>query len=220
MGRSWFVVSALAAGMLVAVSGTAPASAAGTVLTVGAPGGTPVAVGDVLTAKLPSGGQAAFLTTPTAITGVLCSASSLAATVRTNPLAPGTATAALTDWRFSSCTSGLSGLVINSVTADNLPYLAGFSSSLAVGLTPRTGAPIQITMIGTSGDVAVICVYQRGTSVGFSGTYANADNSIAFVNVLLTKVSGASVCPSAFYYSAKYAPLLDASQSSRRVFVN
>lgn len=114
---------------------TVPASAADTpVLTTGSLGGTPVAVGDVLTAPLATGTSATLYSSATGTSGIKCTASQFTATVTDNPTAPGTATESVSGQTFdsSTCTSNVLGVTgVTSITVDNLPY-----STAAVSTAP------------------------------------------------------------------------------------
>ncbi len=68
-----------------AVAGTAADTP---VLTTGAAGGTPVAVGDTLTASLASGTSATFHSSATGTSGVSCTSSQFTVKVTDNPTAP------------------------------------------------------------------------------------------------------------------------------------
>ncbi|GAA0900538.1 Tat pathway signal sequence domain protein [Streptomyces thermoalcalitolerans] len=196
----------------------APASAAdGAVLTTGGVGGTPVAVGDVLTAQLASGTAATFYSSATGTSGVSCTASTFTATVTDNPAAPGTATESVTAHTFdsSSCSSNVVGVLgINAITINNLPYTATVNSAGTLTVTPAAGSSIQTTvslrtLLGT-----VTCVYRANS---LTGKADNTDNSITFTNQQFTKVSGSSLCFNNGYFTAKYAPV---TASGSPVYVN
>ncbi|GAA3213904.1 Tat pathway signal sequence domain protein [Streptomyces sp. XM83C] len=195
-----------------------PASAADTpVLTTGSAGGTPVAVGDTLTASLAGGTAATFYSSATGTSGLRCTSSQFTATVTGNPSAPGTATESVTAHTFdaASCTSNVVGVLgVSGITVDNLPYSATVTSAGALDVTPQPGSTVQTTvklrtLLGT-----VTCVYQ---GPGLSGSADNTDNSIAFVNQHFTKISGSSLCFSNAYFSAKYAPV---TSGGAAVYVN
>jgi hypothetical protein len=195
-----------------------PASAAaGPVLTTGSAGGTPVAVGSVLTASLASGTTATFYSSADGTSGISCTSSKFTATVTGNPAAPGTATESVTAHTFdpASCSSNVTGVLgVSGITVDHLPYAATVSSAGALNVTPPAGSTVQTTvklrtLLGT-----VTCVYQGS---GLSGTASNADNSIAFNDQHFTKVSGSSLCFSNAYFTAKYGPV---TTGGAAVFVN
>jgi hypothetical protein len=92
--RTLLTLTAAVAALSFPVAGTAvagPAEADTPVLTTGAAGGTPVAVGDTLTASLASGTSATFHSRATGTSGVSCTSSQFTVTVTDNPPAPGTA---------------------------------------------------------------------------------------------------------------------------------
>ncbi|MFJ5530619.1 Tat pathway signal sequence domain protein [Streptomyces sp. NPDC093261] len=201
-----------------ALAAASPASADSAVLTAG---GTAVAVGDVLNASLASGTTATLYSSATGTSGVSCTSSAFTATVTDNPAAPGIATESLTGHTFtsSSCTSNVTGVLgVTGITVDNLPYTTAVASDGTVSVTPAAGSTIQTTvklrtLLGT-----ITCVYQ---AAGLTGKTDNTDNSLAFTNQQFTKSSGSSLCFANGYFTAKYAPVTDTSQSgSPAVSVN
>ncbi|MER5530138.1 Tat pathway signal sequence domain protein [Streptomyces sp. NPDC002677] len=205
------------AGTVVALSvaATVPASADGAVLTTGSAGGTAVAVGDTLSASLASGTTATLYSSATSTSGITCAASTFTATVTDNPAASGTATESATAQTFGSCTSNVTGVTgVSSITVDNLPYTTAVSSDGTVAVTPPSGSTIQTTVKLTTLLGSITCVYQAAS---LSGTSSNTDNSLAFSSQAFTKSSGSILCPSAGYFTAKYAPVTD---NGATVFVN
>ncbi|MEU1515831.1 Tat pathway signal sequence domain protein [Streptomyces sp. NPDC005811] len=198
---------------LLAVAGTAvvltlpavtPASAAGAVLTTA---NGDVAVGDVLNASLASGTAATLYNSATGTSGISCATSTFTATVTDNPAAPGTATESLTGQTFSNCTSNVLGVTgVTSITVNNLAYTTTVTSAGVVTVTPPSGSTVQTTVVLRTLLGTVSCVYQAS---GLSGTASNTDNSINFSNQAFTRSSGSTLCPSAGYFTAKYAPVTD-----------
>ncbi|MET8244017.1 Tat pathway signal sequence domain protein [Streptomyces sp. NPDC005202] len=187
------------------------------VLTTGGTGGTPVAVGDVLTAPLAAGTSATLYSSATGTSGVSCTSSTFTATVTDNPAAPGTATESVSAHTFdsSSCTSNVTGVLgVTSITVDNLPYTTTVTSDGTLTVTPASGSTIQTTVKLRTLLGSVTCVYQAPS---LNGTTDNADNSITFTNQQFTKTSGSSLCFSNGYFTAKYAPVSD---SGATVYVN
>ncbi|GJF24214.1 MULTISPECIES: Tat pathway signal sequence domain protein [Streptomyces] len=195
-----------------------PAAAADTpVLTTGAAGGTPVAVGDTLTASLASGTSATFYSSATGSSGVSCTASQFTVSVTDNPTAPGTATESLTAHTFDSgsCTSNVTGVLgVTGVKVANLPYTTTVSSGGTVAVTPPSGSAVRTTVTLRTLLGSVNCVYE---APGLSGTARNADNAIAFTDQHFTKVSGSGLCFANGYFTATYAPVTDGGAT---VFVN
>ncbi|MFJ9902296.1 Tat pathway signal sequence domain protein [Streptomyces sp. NPDC101152] len=195
-----------------------PASAADTpVLTTGSTGGTPVAVGDVLTAPLASGTTATLYSSATGTSGVSCKSSTFTATVTDNPSAPGTATESVGGQTFdsSSCTSNVLGVTgVTSITVDNLPYTTTVASDGTLSVAPGSGSTIQTTVKLKTLLGSITCVYQAPS---LTGTASNGDTSINFTNQQFTKTSGSSLCFSSGYFTAKYAPVSD---NGAPVFVN
>jgi hypothetical protein len=211
-------------GVVAALSASAavPASADDVpVLTTGSAGGTPVAVGDVLTASLASGTTATLYSSSTGTSGVSCSASTFTATATDNPASPGTAGESLTGHTFdsSSCSSNVVGVLgVTSITVDNTPYTTAVGSDGTVTVTPAAGSTIQTTVKLRSLLGTLTCVYRAPS---LSGTASNTDNSITFANQQFTKFSGSSLCFANGFFTAKYAPVTDTSQpDSPAVFVN
>jgi hypothetical protein len=195
-----------------------PAAAADTpVLTTGATGGTPVAVGDTLTASLASGTSATFYSSATGSSGVSCTASQFTVSVTDNPTAPGTATESLTAHTFDSgsCTSNVTGVLgVTGIKVANLPYTTTVSSDGTVAVTPPSGSAVRTTVTLRTLLGSVNCVYE---APGLSGTASNADNGIAFTDQHFTKVSGSGLCFANGYFTATYAPVTDGGAT---VFVN
>ncbi|MET8950298.1 Tat pathway signal sequence domain protein [Streptomyces sp. NPDC004393] len=210
--RSLLALTGAAAAL--AVVAASPASADSAVLTAG---GNAVAVGDVLNASLASGTTATLYSSATGTSGVSCTQSAFTATVTDNPAAPGTATESLTGHTFtsSSCTSNVTGVLgVTSITVDNLPYTTAVSSDGTVKVTPAAGSTVQTTVKLRTLLGSITCVYQ---AAGLTGKTDNADNSLAFTNQQFTKSSGSSLCFANGYFTAKYAPVTDTSQSGSPV---
>ncbi|WP_030681479.1 hypothetical protein [Streptomyces cellulosae] len=196
----------------------APASAADTpVLTTGGLGGTPVAVGDVLTAPLATGTTATLYSSATGTSGISCTSSQFTATVTDNPTAPGTASESLGAHTFtgSSCSANVVGVLgVTSITVNNLPYTTAVSSDGTVTVTAASGSAVQTTVVLRTLLGSINCVYQ---TPALTGKADNADNSITFTNQQFTKTSGSSLCFANGYFTAKYAPVTDGDAP---VFVN
>ncbi|RKT12165.1 hypothetical protein BX285_6131 [Streptomyces sp. 1114.5] len=220
-------VAALAAATALAVvavpAAAAPrAVAAAPVLTAGSAGGTGVAPGDALAAPLAGGTVATFYSTATSTTGVTCATSALAASVQTNPAAPGSATASLTGLTFGSCTSNVTGVTsVRSLTVSNLPYALTVSDTpgLPVTLGGGSAGTIQATAVLNSWFGTITCSYQL--SGAFTGSADNSAHSLAFRTEHFAKSGGSSLCPADGYFSATYGPVTDTSQpGSPAVYVN
>ncbi|MEU0068276.1 Tat pathway signal sequence domain protein [Streptomyces sp. NPDC006332] len=195
-----------------------PASAADTpVLTTGGLGGTPVAVGDVLTAPLASGTTATLYSSATGTSGISCTKSQFTAKVTDNPAAPGTATESLSGHSFdsSSCSANVVGVTgVTSITVNNLPYTTAVNSDGTVTVTAPSGSAVQTTVVLRTLLGSINCVYQTPS---LTGKADNADNSITFTKQQFTKTSGSSLCFANGYFTAKYAPVTDGTAP---VFVN
>ncbi|MFI1163563.1 Tat pathway signal sequence domain protein [Streptomyces sp. NPDC020801] len=209
------LAAAAAALSLPAVS---PAFAAGgAVLTTGGTGGTPVAVGDVLSAPLASGTTATLYSSATGTSGVSCASSTFTATVTDNPAAPGTATESVTGQTFDAagCTSNVTGVLgVSAITVDHLPYTTTVASDGTLTVTPAGGSTIQTTVKLRTLLGSITCVYQAPS---LTGKADNTGNSISFTNQQFTKTSGSSLCFGSGYFTARYAPVTDAGAT---VYVN
>ncbi|MGW0843764.1 Tat pathway signal sequence domain protein [Streptomyces sp. NPDC002787] len=210
---------ALAAGTAaLMVSAISPASAADTVLTTGGPAGDAVAVGDVLNASLASGTAGTFYSSATGTSGISCAQSNFNATVTDNPAAPGTATESVTAHTFGSCTSNVFGVTgVTSITVNNLPYTTTVTSGDVVTVLPAEGSVLQTTVVLRTLLGSINCVYQAAS---ITGTASDTDNSISFAAQPFTRTSGSSLCFSTGYFTAKYAPVTDATQGGASVYVN
>ncbi|MEU7060602.1 Tat pathway signal sequence domain protein [Streptomyces sp. NPDC046197] len=206
--RPLIALAAAVAALSPLAAGSACA-ADGAVLTTGGTGGTPVAVGDVLTAPLASGTTATLYSSATGTSGVSCTSSTFTATVTDNPAAPGTATEAVSAHTFdsSSCTSNVTGVLgVTAITVDHLPYTTTVASDGSLTVTPAAGSTIQTTVKLRTLLGSITCVYQ---APGLTGKADNTDSSITFTNQQFTKVSGSSLCFGSGYFTAKYAPVTD-----------
>jgi hypothetical protein len=216
-------IAALAALSVALVAGPARAADdAVAVLTTGSPAGADVAVGDVLNAAVAAGTTADFTTASGGTTGIKCAESAFTATVADNPAAPGVATESATAHTFASCTANILGVTrVNSVTVNNLPFATTIDSATgAVTVSGAAGAPVQTTLVLGTLLGSVTCVFQA-TGGSITGVSSNTGNSIAFTNQPFAKSSGPVTCPSAGYFTATYAPVVDTTVAgSPAVFVN
>ncbi|WP_200308283.1 Tat pathway signal sequence domain protein [Streptomyces adelaidensis] len=214
--RSLLALAATTAALM--VSAVSPASAADTVLTTGGLAGDAVAVGDALSASLASGTTGKFYSSATGTSGISCTQSTFNATVTDNPAAPGTATESVTAHTFGGCTSNVFGVTgVTSITVNNLPYTTTVTSDGVVTVSPASGSVLQTTVVLSTLLGSINCVYQAAS---ITGTSSNDDNSINFAAQPFTRTSGSSLCFSTGYFTAKYAPTTDTTQSGATVFVN
>ncbi|GAA0580793.1 hypothetical protein GCM10010172_77120 [Paractinoplanes ferrugineus] len=191
------------------------------VLTSGSAAGADVATGDVLNAAVAAGTTADFATASGGSTGVKCAESAFSTTVVDNPAAPGVATQSTTAHTFASCTANILGVTrVTSVKVNNLPFATTISSDGVVTVSGTDAAPIRTTLVLGTLLGTVTCVFQAGGNA-ITGTVANADQSINFVNQAFAKVTGPATCPGAGFFTAKYAPVVDTSVAgSPAVFTN
>jgi hypothetical protein len=213
--RTLLTLTAAVAALSLPAAVPASAAADTPVLTTGSTGGTPVAVGDTLTASLASGTTATLYSTATGTSGVSCTSSQFTAGVTGNPTAPGTATESLTAHTFGNCSANVVGVLgVTSITVNNLPYTTSVSSEGTVTVTPASGSSIRTTVVLRTLLGSITCVYQAPS---LTGTASNDDNSITFTNQQFSKVSGSSLCFANGYFTAKYAPVTDGTAP---VYVN
>ncbi|MEV7599800.1 Tat pathway signal sequence domain protein [Kitasatospora sp. NPDC089797] len=218
----------LAAASLAAIALTgaavAPAQAnAAAVLTQGSASGPAIAVGDNLVANLVSGTAATFTDGAGSTNGVSCASSSFAATVTSNPAAPGSATEQLNTQSFDQCTSSVMGVMsVQSVTATSLPYtntVVSGGGSNNVSLNGTSAGPVGITVVLNTLLGQISCVYQSPN--GITGNTSNSGSTIGFSNQPANLVSGPGLCFSTGYFSATYGPVTDSSAAGNPVlYVN
>jgi hypothetical protein len=215
----YIAVTAVVAAMLAATP--VGAFASGAVLTSGAVGsnGSDVDPGVQLVAQ--SMGDATFASSD--VSGaVTCSASSIAATVRTNPAAPGTATLSVTSFSFSGCTSSLAGTTgVDSVSFDNLPYRMSINDTASptrVTVGPGDGGPIQLTILLRTAAKPVPCVARTRDS---SMKPDLAGGGLAFDVALTAPVNGVITepCLHALVFRDRYGGFVDLG-NVEPVFVN
>jgi hypothetical protein len=140
------------------------------------------------------------------ITDWWCKQASFAATVTSNPPAPGTASASYLP-QFGSCTGG----TLRSVTFDNRPAIMKLSSG---GQVTVSGAmQMQVVYAGSTGP----CGYETST---IAGTVTGGGQSITFTDQEYLRSSGPSTCPPTLRFSVTYGPLVDSSQGGVPVAVN
>jgi len=217
MRKYAYIGAAAAIGLLTAVA-AAPANAdAVDVLTYGSVGGTNVSVGDVLQASLATGTTATFL--DASGKGVTCTGATFAATVSTNPAAPGVATESITALTFSGCTSNISGVSsVKGITIDNLPYSGSVDDSTgAITITGSVHATISLGLVIGS----ATCKY-TGPTAGVVGAAAASTDSLSFSNQVFAKDTGSwAGCPTPENFTASFSPVVDASVTgSPSVYVN
>jgi len=208
------IVSALIAALPV----TSAAAATPHVLTITKLGGTAVKVDAVLKASLVKGTKAVF----SSGSGTLsCTQSAFSAKVVTNPAKPGTAEESLTTQTFSKCTISISGVIIKSITVNNLPYKGTISDA--------TGDPVSVSgsskskplkaTIKVGGIAGSFSCAIKATSI--KGHASNTGNKVTFSKQKFTKLSGGALCPTSALFSASYGPVTDSSVTgSPKVFVN
>ncbi|XTZ17769.1 Tat pathway signal sequence domain protein [Micromonospora echinospora] len=207
MRRYAYLTLAATSALLAVLATAGPAAAAGNVLTYGSASGASVGVGQTLTANLKAGTTANLYNSTTGSTGVKCAQSTFAATVTSNPTAPGTATENVGTQTVSNCTSNVIGVVgVRSITVNNLPFTASVTSGKVLTITGGAAGPIQTTAVLSTLLGTITCVYQANGN-RLVGTANNADMSITMVNQPFTKVSGPGTCFSTGYFTVTYAPV-------------
>jgi hypothetical protein len=210
-------VAVLAAPMAASAAGTA----SGHVLTISKAGGTGVKTGAMLKSSLAKGTSAVFSLQTEKLT---CKSASETVKVTKNPAPHGKATESLTSLTIGKCTikvSGISGITVKSVKANNLPYAVTVSDAkgdpVTVTGTSKT-KPVKTTVTVTFVGSPITCSYK---ATALKGAAANKTNSIAFSKQPFTKVSGSSSCPTTADFTATFGPVTDSSvKGSPKVFVN
>jgi hypothetical protein len=193
----------MAAAALVVALLNGPAYAASTNVLMLGSGGS-VVVDDTLAASLAS--ERASFSSGVGITDWWCKQAIIAATVTSNPPAPGTASASYVP-QFGSCT----GSTVRSVTFDGAPVVMKLSSG---GQVTLNGAmQMQVVYAGSNAP----CGYEAST---IAGTAAGDGRSITFTDQEYLQSSGPATCPPSLRFSATYGPLVDSSQGGVPVVVN
>lgn len=217
--RKYLYLAAIAASAAVVALPATSAYAAGHVLTINKVGGAAVKVGAVLKSGLAKGTSAVFALGPEKLT---CTSAVVKATVKTNPVKPGTATESLTAASISKCTvSGVSGVTFKNIKVKNLPYKVSVSD--ATGFPVKVSGqsktkPMLVTVNVSLSGMPFSCSYKAAS---ISGHASNTGNKIAFSKQKLTKAGGSSLCPGTANFSATFGPVRDTSVTgSPKVFVN
>jgi hypothetical protein len=216
--RKYLYLAAVAASAAVVALPATSAYAAGHVLTINRTGGTAVKVGAVLKSGLASGTSAVFSLGSEKLT---CTSAAVSATVKTNPVKPGTATESLTAAGVSKCkVSGVTGVTFKSIKVKNLPYKVSVSDAtgdpVKVSGQSKT-KPMLVTVTVTLSGSSFSCSYKAAS---ISGQASNTGNTLAFSKQKLTRASG-GLCPSTANFSATFGPVTDSSVTgSPKVFVN
>lgn len=219
MRKSLSLAAVAAASSAILLLPATSAFAAGHVLTINKTGGTAVAVGAVLKSGLATGKVATFSLGTEKLT---CKVATFAATVKTNPAKPGAATESLTAQTFSKCTTNQTGITVNSIKANNLPYKVSVSDASGLPVTVKGSSstkPIKLTVVASGGGITVKCTYTAKT---LKGTSSNTGSTVTFSKQKFTLASGQNVlCPSGANFAAIFGPVKDTSVTgSPKVFVN
>lgn len=225
--RKLTYLAAAAAVVLAGAFGATAASAAPSspsapavvdVLTVGSLGGTnvtPGSPGDTLTAVLIAGGS---FTTPAG--NISCTQGNFAATVNTNPPAPGSATETVTVLHFvpTTCTdtiAGTSGVV-------SIDLKVNGAASAVDGTSPQlnvTSLDEKVVLKTSLGNL--VCDYgTAGAVTQISGSLSNTTGNVTFSSAPVARVSGTATCPATGTFTATFGPILDQSKANQRVYIN
>ncbi len=219
--------AALAAAMAPAYAATHAAPIH--VLTIKRVGGPAVKVGDILKAGIPTGKNATFkLIGATTTITVTCTKGSLTSKVTVNPLKLGTAKESVTAQTLSKCTlTGVSGVTLKGLKANNLPYKAKVSDAAGFPVTVSGSSstkPLSVTATVLVGANPLSCTY---TAAKITGHASNTGNVVKFSKQKFTVSSASpalcgSIAPTATF-SATLGPVRDSSvplTPRPRVFVN
>lgn len=216
--RKILCAMAAAAALVMALPMATADAATVHVLTIRKTGGTAVKPGAVLKAGLVTGTRAVF-----ALKGetLKCKSSRFAATLRSNPAAPGTARESLTSQTFAKCRVNVTGVTVSSVKVLNLPYTAKVSDATGLPVTVSgvsKARPLKVRVVVKAGMLTVSCTY---SAAHITGRASNTGNVVAFSKQKFTKSAGSILCKKVAFFSAKYGPVRDVSVTgSPRVFVN
>ena len=209
---------ATAASVVALPAALAYAAAPVHVLTIKKVGGPAVRANAVLKSGLAKGKTAVFSLGSEKLT---CKAASFSATVRANPVKPGSATESLTAQTFAKCTVNITGVVVKSIKVLDLPFKVTVSDAtgfpVKVSGTSKT-MPIKITVKVALGTTRVACTYKASS---IKGSASNTGNTVTFSKQKFTKAAGGTLCPASANFSATFGPVKDTSvTNSPHVFVN
>jgi hypothetical protein len=213
--RTLALTALAAAGLVVGAAGQAGAATGG-VLTVGSAGGTNVNVNDIVTGVLNSN----FVFT-TSSGNITCTTGKFTAKVTANPAKnTGNAVESITQLHADSanCTTTVSGTLSVVSVEINGPA----TGNVVDGTSPKlkvTHLDEQVTLASFLGNVT--CDYGTSGSVTeIDGALSNTTNSISFATQNVNLISGSGLCPSNGTFQGGLGPVLDTTQSSKKVFVN
>jgi hypothetical protein len=217
--RKYLYLAAVAASAAVVALPATSAYAAGHVLTINKVGGAAVKVGAVLKSGVAKGTSVVFSLGPEKLT---CTSAAVSATVKTNPIKPGTATESLTAASISKCTvSGVSDVTFKNIKVKNLPYKVSVSDATGFPVKVKGQSktkPMLVTVNVSLSGTPFSCSYKAAS---ISGHASNTGNKITFSKQKLTKAGGSSLCPGTANFSATFGPVRDTSVTgSPKVFVN
>lgn len=218
------LAAAVASAAIVALPMMSADAAVAHVLTIRKVGGHAVRSGAVLKAHLVKGTKAVF-SLGNGSEKLKCTSSRFAATVRSNPVKPGTATESLTALSTAKCafSPSITGVTFKSITAKDLPYKVKVSDAKGFPVTVsgrETTEPIKFTVkLAVTGVGTIKCNYSAPTE---TGSASNTGSTMAFSKQKFTKAAGSSrLCVGPAFVSATYGPVRDTSvTNSPRVFVN
>ncbi len=220
-----YLYLAMAAASVAVLAAPVAAGAADTagshVLTISKAGSTAVKSGAVLKASLAKGTSAIFSLKTEKLT---CKSASFTEKVGNNPAKPGKASASFTALTIGKCSikvSGVSGITVKSVKANNLPYNVTISDAKGDPVTVAGTAkskPIKTTVDVLFVGQTISCSY---TSTGLVGAASNKANTVAMSKQKFTVTKGNTSCPSTAFFTATFGPLTDSSvKGNPKVFVN
>jgi hypothetical protein len=222
--RSVVMAAACAAALAVPAGAAYAASTPGTasaahVLTTGKLGGPAVAAGAVLSTSAPKKTPVTFTFLTYTLT---CTSSTVKSKVTSNPAAPGTAKESVTAETFGGCTlSGLKGVGIKSITAENLPWASTVSTAKGDPVTVTGSSktkPIKLVVVVNYSGSKFSCIY---AATELKGSASNKDNGITFTKQVFKSQKGSyTLCPATSDGTATYAPVIDTSAKNAKVFVN
>jgi hypothetical protein len=219
--HSRIVLTTVVAAMLAMVPIAASASSA--VLTSGGRGSDGLEVEPGAHLEASATGDVTFASTSSDTGDVTCSASTIDATVLTNPVAPGTAGLSVTGFSFSGCKSTIRGTTgVERITFDDLPYKLSISDATSPPtetLRPGDSGPIQLTVELRTSSGPIGCVYRpHASSINTAVTADGVTFEVALDGAPSPEIA-TEPCRHIGGDAGSYGPFLDLG-NLQRVFVN
>ena len=213
--RTLALTAVATVGLVLGAAGQAGAATGG-VLTVGSAGGTNVNVNDIVKGAINS--DFVFTTS----SGVIdCSTGQFTAKVTANPnKGAGNAVESITQLHAdpANCTT----TVVGTFSVVSVEINGPATGNVVDGTSPKlkvTSLDEQVTLASFLGNVT--CDYgTTGSVTEIDGSLSNTTNAISFATQNVNLIRGSGLCPSSGTFKGGVGPVLDTTQSSKKVFVN